>query len=58
MWIAIHVCLEAMLGIPLSQTSKNAMSFLLSLMFFLQQNQIQEGGTGSTKWTGCEGEVT
>jgi hypothetical protein len=23
------------------------MSFLLSLMFSLQQNQIQEGGTGS-----------
>jgi hypothetical protein len=42
MWVAIHMCMEAMLGISLysslSQTSKNTMSFLLSLMFSLQQN--------------------
>jgi hypothetical protein len=29
--------------LPLSQTSKKAMSFLLSLMFSLQQNQIRRG---------------
>jgi hypothetical protein len=41
MWIAIHIYMEAMLGISLynislSQTSKN-MSFLSYLMFSLQQ---------------------
>jgi hypothetical protein len=53
MWVAIHMCIEATLGISLysslSQTSKKALSFLLSLMFSLQQNQITRGdhGTGS-----------
>jgi hypothetical protein len=39
-WVVIHMCVEAMLGISLSlsQTSKNDMSFSLSLMFSLQQN--------------------
>jgi hypothetical protein len=41
-WGAIHMCMEAMLGISVYlssyQTSKNAVSFLLSLMFSLQQN--------------------
>jgi hypothetical protein len=36
-WVVIYMSMEATLGIPLysylSQTSKNAMSFLLSLMF-------------------------
>jgi hypothetical protein len=37
--------------LALSQASKNAMSFLLSLMFPLQQNREQEGRRGSTwKW--------
>jgi hypothetical protein len=38
--VVIHMCTEAMLGFFLSlcQTSKNAMSFLLLLMSFLQQN--------------------
>jgi hypothetical protein len=38
--VVIHMCMEAMLGISvqLSQASKNTMSFLLSLMFSLQQN--------------------
>jgi hypothetical protein len=34
------------LAISLSQTSKNAMFFLLSYGFFLLQNREQEGGTG------------
>jgi hypothetical protein len=41
--VVIHLCMEAMLGIflysyPLSQTSKNAISFLLLFMSSLQQN--------------------
>jgi hypothetical protein len=48
MWVVIHVCMEATLGNSLysyflSQTSKNAMVFLLSLMFSLQQNQRTRG---------------
>jgi hypothetical protein len=35
-WVVIHICMEAMLGISLY--SKNATPFLLSLMFSLQQN--------------------
>jgi hypothetical protein len=50
-WVAIHKCMEAMLGISVSQTSKNAMSFL-SLKFSLQQNQRTEGRTGSTRKRG------
>jgi hypothetical protein len=41
MWVAIHMCMEAMLGI--SQYSKNAMSFILSLMFPFQQNWRTRG---------------
>jgi hypothetical protein len=42
MWVAIHMCMEAMLGIslyisPYLKLEKNAMSSL-SLMFSLQQN--------------------
>jgi hypothetical protein len=41
--VVIHLCMEAMLGIflysyPLSQTSKNSISFLLLIMSSLQQN--------------------
>jgi hypothetical protein len=54
-WVGIYMCMEATLGISvqlsLSQTSKNAMFFLLYLMFSLQQNQrtrfcpeVQGGG--------------
>jgi hypothetical protein len=46
-WVVIHKCMEATLGLSLYsylfQSSKNAISFLLSLMFSLQQNWIQEG---------------
>jgi hypothetical protein len=44
-WVVIHLCMEAMLGISLYSylylklTSKNAMSFILYLMLPLQQNQ-------------------
>jgi hypothetical protein len=49
MWVAIHKCMKAILGtslsaeLSLSQTSKNAISFLLSLMFSLQQNWRRRG---------------
>jgi hypothetical protein len=39
MWVSIHKCMETTLGIFLSQTSKSIISFLLSPMFSLQQNQ-------------------
>jgi hypothetical protein len=46
-WITIHKCMEATLRISLysslSQTSKNAMPFILSLMFSLQQNRRTRG---------------
>jgi hypothetical protein len=49
MWVAIHKCMEAMLGISLYsylylKLAKNAMSFLLSLMFFLNKIGEEEGG--------------
>jgi hypothetical protein len=41
-WVVIHKCMEATLGLSLYsylfQSSKNAISFLLSLMFSLQQS--------------------
>jgi hypothetical protein len=48
MWSAIYIYMEAMLIISLynqslSQTSKNIMSFLLYLMFSLQQNLRTRG---------------
>jgi hypothetical protein len=48
MWVAIYMCMEATLGISLNshhylKTSKNAMSFSLSLMFSVQQNQRTRG---------------
>jgi hypothetical protein len=56
--VVIHKCMEAMLGVSLelsiSQTSKNAMSFLLLLMSSLQQNW-KRGQTGSTWKRGGEG---
>jgi hypothetical protein len=44
MWVAIHIYMEAMLGISLYsylyfKLIKSAISFLLSLMLSLQQNQ-------------------
>jgi hypothetical protein len=47
MWTAIHKYMEAMLGISLysylyPKSAKNAMSFLLSLKFSLQQNWKRE----------------
>jgi hypothetical protein len=45
MWIAIYKFMEATLGISESQTSKNNMSFLLSFMFFHQQN-LRRGWNG------------
>jgi hypothetical protein len=44
MWVAIHKCMEAMLGISLYRylylkLAKTLCFFLLSLMFSLQQNQ-------------------
>jgi hypothetical protein len=42
MWVAIHMCIEAMLGISLYSylylKLAKMLSFLLSLMFSLQQN--------------------
>jgi hypothetical protein len=51
-YVAIHKCMEATLGISLYsclhlKLEKNAMSFLLSLMFFFNNIREQEGGTGS-----------
>jgi hypothetical protein len=48
MWFAIHMCMEAVLGISrysylYSKLAKNAMSLLLSLMLSLQQNQRTRG---------------
>jgi hypothetical protein len=47
MWIAIHMCMEAMLRIslysyPYLKLAK-MLSFILSLMFFLQQNWRTRG---------------
>jgi uncharacterized ion transporter superfamily protein YfcC len=40
MLVVIHMCMKAMVGIcvAMSQASKNIMSFLLSIVFSLQQN--------------------
>jgi hypothetical protein len=48
MWVVIHLCMEATLGISLYsyfylKLAKNTMSFLLSLMFSLQQNWRTRG---------------
>jgi hypothetical protein len=40
-WVVTHLCMEAMLGICIAfliSTSKNTLSFLLLLVFTLQQN--------------------
>jgi hypothetical protein len=47
-WIAIHMCMEATQGISLYsylhfKQAKNAMSFFLSYVFFLQQNRRTRG---------------
>jgi hypothetical protein len=46
MWVAIHKCMETMLGISLYSylypKLAKTMSFLLSLMFSPQQNQRRE----------------
>jgi hypothetical protein len=59
MWVAIHMCMEAMLGISLYSylylKLAKAMSFLLSPMHSLQQNQRTRGwnrGTGSAQKQG------
>jgi hypothetical protein len=53
MWVAIHMCMEAMLRISLHSylylKPAKTLSFLLFFMFSLQQNWIQEGGTGSAQ---------
>jgi hypothetical protein len=41
MWVAIHKCMEAMLGISVKLAKM--LSFLLSLMFSLQQNWRTRG---------------
>jgi hypothetical protein len=48
MWVAIHMCMEATLGISLYRylylkLAKNAISFLLCFKFSLQQNQRTRG---------------
>jgi hypothetical protein len=48
MWDVIHKCMEATLGISVysylyPKLAKNSMSFLLSLMFSLQQNWRRKG---------------
>jgi hypothetical protein len=48
MWFVTHMYMEAMLGISLYtclylKLAKNAIFFLLSLMFSLQQNQRTRG---------------
>jgi hypothetical protein len=50
-WVVIHLCMEAMLGISLYsflylKLGKNAMSSLLSPMFSLKQDQRRRGGNG------------
>jgi hypothetical protein len=57
-WIVIHMRVEATLGISLYsclylKLAKNAMFFLLSLMFSLQQNQRTRGQNRiCRKWGG------
>jgi hypothetical protein len=55
MWVSTHMWMEAMPGIWLSsfQTSKNAMLFLLSFMFFQQNQRIR----GQNKFCLGQGEV-
>jgi hypothetical protein len=68
MWVAINICMEAMLGFFLHnylylKLSKNTMSFLLSFMFSLQENQrtrrrnrfCLEVGVGRMGWGGGGG---
>jgi hypothetical protein len=61
-WVVIYMYMEAMLRISLynylSQTSKNAMSFLLSIKFSLQQNwriRVQKFLPGSKGGRKAEG---
>jgi hypothetical protein len=59
MWIAIHMCMEATLGISLYSylylKLAKTLSFLLSLSFSLQQNGKTRGQTGSTQKQGAGG---
>jgi hypothetical protein len=62
MWVSIHKFMEARNlseELSLSHTSKNTMSFLLSLMFFFNKIGEQEGRTGSAwksrQFWGCGG---
>jgi hypothetical protein len=59
MWVAIHKCMEAMLGISLYSylylKLAKTLFFLLSLMFSLQQNQRTRGQ--NRFWWWGKGEV-
>jgi hypothetical protein len=55
-WVLLHMYVEAMLGISLSQTSKYDMSFLLSLLSSLQQNWRRGQNRFSWKQGGWEEE--
>jgi uncharacterized membrane protein YhaH (DUF805 family) len=59
MWIAINMCMEAMLGISLYSYLYNKvakmLSFLLLLMFSLQQNQRTEVGSEDGGRSGGKG---
>jgi hypothetical protein len=51
--VVIYMCVEAMLGISLCSylylKLAKTLTFLLSVMFFLQQSWIQENGTDSAQ---------
>jgi hypothetical protein len=51
MWVVIHLCMEAMLGISLwlslSQTSKNTFFLIYLLCFLFYKIGEKEGRTGS-----------
>jgi hypothetical protein len=61
-WVVIHMCMEAMLGISLYSylylKLAKTLSFLLSLCFLFNKIREQQGGTGSARkqrWEGIGG---
>jgi hypothetical protein len=55
MWVVIHMCMEAILGISLYGNLYLILAKTLYLSYYLlffQQNQIQEGGTDSSRQEG------
>jgi hypothetical protein len=60
MWAAIHMCMEAMLGIslysyPYLKLAKTSCSSYYLLCFFFYKTEKQEGRTGSAQRWGVGG---